>query len=74
MLDWVLNIPADFLLQNYFIVSLIEIFLPTAKNRKKKFSCYIDILGMTDKKQKQAVLLQFISEKVQEIFGTLLDT
>ena len=41
--------------------------------KEKRFSCYIDILGMTDRKQKQAVLLQLISGKVQKIFETLLD-
>ena len=53
MFDWVLNTPVDFLLQSYLIVSLIEIFLPIAKNE----SYYIDILEVIDRKQKRAVLL-----------------
>ena len=70
MFDWVLNTPVDFLLQNYFIVSLIEIFLPIAKNGRY----YNDILEVTDRKQKREVLLQLIGEKCQEILGTFLDT
>ena len=69
MFDWVLNTPVDFLLQSYLIVSLIEIFLPIAKNE----SYYIDIFEVIDRKQKRAVLLQLIGEKCQEIFGTFLD-
>lgn len=35
MFDWVLNTPADFMLQSYSIVSLMEIFLPVVKSREK---------------------------------------
>ena len=35
MFDWVLNTPVDFLLRNYLIGSLIEIFIYIAKNKKK---------------------------------------
>ena len=35
---------------------------------------YIDILEVTDRKQKRTVLFQLIGEKCQEIFRTFLDT
>ena len=68
MLDWVLNTPVDFLLQNYLIISLTEIFLQIAQNG----SYYIDILEVTDRKQKLAVLLQLIGEKCQETLEPFL--
>ena len=40
----------------------------------KTFQCYVAAAGLSDNKQKQAVLLHSISPAGQEIFDTLFDT
>ena len=63
MFDWIPNncgFPTAELFNCIFDGNLSS---PIAKNGKKRFSYFIDIFDLADRKQKRAVLLQLIGEK-----------